>query len=225
MGARVRDLREAAQLSAGGRVPRDAPHSRGRSVAAARVRGPAHLHVHAPSRLAVQRRHRGDGGIVRACVRTRRLAGARIAGGAVPARGRELAGSRAHTHDPTAPRSAGLRAAPRAAVLLRRPGRHAERAERPPAVGGPVRDRALHPRALRAAPSETASTTVRVRRASARSSTASARSPRRSGCSSSGARSTTGSSRRPRSRRSPRSSRATAATSSSSLSRSSPTWR
>src|SRR6478736_4083396 len=66
MGARVRDLREAPQLPAARGVSRHTAHSRGRRVAAACLRRPAHVHLHGSSRLAVQRRHRGHGRIVRA---------------------------------------------------------------------------------------------------------------------------------------------------------------
>ena len=150
----------------------------------------------------------------------------RVAGGAVSAGGRGLAGARAGADDPAQDRRAGLHASgSRCRTSARcRSRRRTDQIDTLPSAGpfaisslpaGPLARAEAQPVLPRASPPDGA----------ARSSTTSARSARRSASSSSGGRPTTASSRPRRSRRSRRSSAATASTCSSCSSRSSRTSR
>ena len=149
----------------------------------------------------------------------------RLAGRHVSPRGALVAGVRADVDDQAVAAGAGLRRAARAAVLLRRADLGAERSARQPALGRPVRDRRTTTEAGRCCWSGTRTTRVRARRTSTRSNTASARSRRRSGCSSRMEKPTTAPSRPRRSRSSRRRRSATTRICSSCSSRSSRTWR
>ena len=120
--------------------------ARGGRGDAADLAGPAHVHAHGPSRLAVLRRIARDGCVLRACVRTRALAGAGVAGVDISTRRGRLACVGPDTHRSPASRCAGLRAAPGAPVLLRG-RRRARRTSRPTSCRrpGPTRSSSYQP--------------------------------------------------------------------------------
>ena len=146
VGARIRDVREAPRLPGPRRVPRHEARSRDRDVPAGRVARPADVHVRPTPWLALQRRLARHRGVVRACIRAGPVTRAGLSCRRVPPRGRGLDGAGEDVDDSAARARARLRPAACPAVLLRRPGVGAERADGRPAVRRPVCDRQLHAR-------------------------------------------------------------------------------
>ena len=180
LGARVRDVREAPELSGCRRVSRHAARSRGGVVAAAGLTRPPDVQLRRPARLALQQRRAGHRPLVHACVRACALCGARVAGRAVSPRSSVVEGARPHADDPAAHARARLHAAPRAAVLLRGADLGAE-PSRSTRCRRPARSRSSATgRAARWCFAATRTTTGRATRTCSGSSTTSARSPRRS---------------------------------------------